>query len=220
MIWKYKNLKVYYRSELDGGGRYLAQPMSEFIRQYLPFSDQCQKSFEWCCGPAFIGFTLIAENICKQICLVDINPKAIECVQKTVAENKLGHRINYYISDNLNAIPKKERFDLVIGNPPMYCDSGALCSHDPEWGTRRAFYANISNYLNKDAFLFISEVEPFKENIIIQGDPVTHRQCPRPPIEDFKEMIENSGLHYVETIPYMTLEKERVKMYLVISRRM
>ncbi len=214
-------MKVYYRQELDGGGRYLARPMTEFIRQYSAGSELRRKAFEWCCGPAFIGFSLIAENVCKCICLADINPEAVKCIQKTVAENRLEHRVTYYASDNFNAIPRSESFDFVIGNPPMHYNSGPLknlCFHDPGWSIRQLFYANVLKYLNKGAFLFISEAEPFKKNLYIPGSPVPHRQCPRPPLDDFMEMIEDSGLRYVDTVRYMTLEKERLGMYLVISK--
>jgi len=43
-------------------------------------------------------------------------------VQRTITENHLEKQVSVYTSDNFAAIPKTEKFDLVVANPPNYCN--------------------------------------------------------------------------------------------------
>ena len=126
----YGDIQVNYRDHLDGGGR-------TFGIDYLPlFHDlgmpRQARVFEWCAGPGFIGFGLLGHGFCDTLCLADINPEAVEACRRTVAQNGLAERVAVYRSDNLDAIPTSERWDLVVGNPPHFSDisPGELRFHD------------------------------------------------------------------------------------------
>ena len=46
--------------------------------------------YEWCAGPAFIGFSLLGHGLAETLCLADINPEAVEACRRTIADNRPG----------------------------------------------------------------------------------------------------------------------------------
>jgi Methyltransferase small domain len=112
--------RVSYKNHLDGGGRGFGQ---DFIPLLLHYSLPRQaRAFEWCAGPGFIGFSLLAHGLCETLCLADINPEAVQACQCTIADNALSDRASVYCSDNLRNIPPTEQWDLVVSNPPHFID--------------------------------------------------------------------------------------------------
>ena len=100
------------------------------------------RAYEWCAGPGFIGFSLLAHGLCETLCLADVNPEAVAACRRTVRENALDDRVSVYRSDNLADIPAAERWDLVVSNPPHFDDRspGQLRYHDPRWSIHRGFF--------------------------------------------------------------------------------
>ena len=94
-----------------------------------------KRVFEWCCGPGFIGFSMLGNGFCETLCLSDINPKAVASCHHTVRVNKLSDRVSAYQSDNLKGIPRSEIWNLIVSNPPHFIDQyeGDIRAHDPEW---------------------------------------------------------------------------------------
>ena len=82
-IWSHKGLRIHYLRELDGSGRSLVRPYLNFFRTHVFDRPVFGRAFEWCSGPAFIGFSLLAEGICERLCLADINPIAVETLRRT-----------------------------------------------------------------------------------------------------------------------------------------
>jgi len=181
----------------------------------LPF--EC--CYEWCSGPGFIGFALLAAKLCNRLVLADINPEAVALAKQTIKNNNLEDTVRVYQSDNLNLIPVEEKFDLVVNNPPnYYCINplhpsynhfvGDLRPNDTEWRIHRDFYKNIRRFLNKTAVLCIEEVDPYatkcfmpnagNESALWGPEPFDIR--PREPILDFREMIASGGLIFDETV--------------------
>src|SRR6202044_4038377 len=67
-------IDISYRSELDGGG-------TDFGQQFIPVlrsrgMPKQKRAFEWCCGPGFIGFSMLRHGLWEILCLSDINPAA------------------------------------------------------------------------------------------------------------------------------------------------
>jgi hypothetical protein len=227
LLWRHNDLQVYYYPELDGGGTILADSFVTFVTELAP-GKKYNKIFEWGCGPGFIGFALLAEGMCQRLCLSDINPVAIECVRRTIAENDLQDQVSCYVSDNFNSIPLDERFDLVVTNPPNFFainpkhflyDSfkDDLRPNDPGWQIHKSFYANVGKYLNRGALLCVSEVEPFKSRVCIpRSEPEPWDIRPGSPLEDFKSMIQAGGLTYLDAVHYTTMEGG-VEMWMLIS---
>ena len=73
------------------------------------------RTFEWCAGPGFIGFSLLGAGLTETLCLADINPQAVAACRRTINDNALAARANVYKSDNLANIPQSEQWDLVVG---------------------------------------------------------------------------------------------------------
>ncbi len=176
----YKGISVCYTRPLDGGGRTFGQ---DYLK-VLPFRiGRRERVFEWCTGPGFIGFSLLAHGLCDTLCLADINPAAIAACETTIRENGLEDRVTLYHSDCLDQIPETEAWDLVVGNPPH---SGIrrdiphrppeLLYFDENWTVHKRFYASVGRFLKPQAVILIIECVRWSE------------------AEDFRAMIEDSGL--------------------------
>ena len=74
-----------------------------------------------------------------------------------------------------------------------------------DWRVHEDFYANVGNYLNPGAVLYIMEIAPDQQTYTTPGfsEPLDLR--PRPPIEDFRRMIAAGGLVYEETAPFIRI---------------
>lgn len=179
---KYGNLKVSYLPALDGGGMTFGQKYVDVVREKLGHVGHV---FEYCAGPGFIGFSLLAHGLCDRLTLADINPEAVEAVRVTIAENGLQDRVKVYQSDCLDQIPQSERWDLVVSNPPhfdgdaqSYRESIRLI--DPGLMIHQRFYREVKKFLNEGASII------FQENA-----HATSRAY-------FDQMIAGAGLQVVE----------------------
>jgi len=181
---EFQGIKVYYTKELDGGGAGFGQDYIDFIRKNFPPQERI---FEWCSGPGFIGFSLLAHGLCKTLCLADINPLAIQACSKTIRLNNLESKVTVYLSDNLKDIPSSEKWNLVVGNPPHFnrvCTkkrSPEIIFLDKDWALHRQFYKDVGKFLKQNGTLLI------QENSL------------RSSVESFREMIESNGFSIVDT---------------------
>ena len=117
------------------------------------------RAFEWCAGPGFIGFSLLAQGLCDTLCLADVNPEAIAACQRSIARNRLEAKVAVYLSDNLEDIPASEQWDLVVSNPPHFIDSGIghLRYHDPDWRVHRGFFETVARHLKPGGVVVLQE---------------------------------------------------------------
>ncbi len=181
-------ITVYYKKHLDGGGRGIGQGFIPFLQSRgMP---KQRRVFEWCAGPGFIGFSLLAHELCETLCLADINPDSVAACRRTVEANQLGDRVSVYHSDNLKSIPSSERWDLVVSNPPHFAEayidgcrtdeySGDLRAYDPEWSVHREFFATVKTFLAPGGVIILQE----------NGAGST--------VETFRGMIEQAGLEII-----------------------
>lgn len=183
----FANLDIYYTPELDGGGISFAQDYVACVRQRFGPVERC---FEWCAGPGFIGFAILAHELCHSLCLADINPKAVAACQETVRRNRLEDRVTVYLSDCLEQIPTTEQWDLVVGNPPHF-HTPARHAHfgpktlymDENWAIHQRFYQQIKPYMRLSGHILIAEHSRFST------------------LEMFRPLIENNGLQLMGTLP-------------------
>jgi SAM-dependent methyltransferase len=176
---KCSGMNVHFKKHLDGGGSTFGQDLVDFLElRHMP---RQQRVFEWCAGPGFIGFSLLARGLAQTLCLADVNPEAVEACRRTVAANALADRVSVYRSDGLNGIPASERWDLVVANPPHFVDDwiGDLRSYDDGWRVHREFFANIGRFLNPGGVIVLQENN--------RGSTA----------ETFRPLIEQSGLETV-----------------------
>jgi predicted RNA methylase len=178
----YRGLSVSYLPVLDGGGMTFGQQYLDVIKNRV---GKVGHVFEYCAGPGFIGFSLLAHGLCDRLTLADINPEAVKAVRATIAENHLEDRVSVYESDCLAQIPDCERWDLVVSNPPHFDGSDqeyqdAIRLVDPGWIIHKNFYRDVKKFLNKGA------------SIIFQENAHATRR------EDFEQMIRDNGLTLVD----------------------
>lgn len=160
-------INVKFTDDLNGGG---VINHSDFVialkKKYNNrVFDNCM---EWCSGPGFIGFSILATKICNNLTLADKHTPAIESAQLTIAENNL-HNVTTFVSDNFSNIPCDLRFDLIVGNPPHYNSSLYLKHHpewksideriyrDTDWNTHRTFFKEVKNYLAPNGKILLVE---------------------------------------------------------------
>jgi hypothetical protein len=217
--WEYAGLRIFYTPAVDGLGRNFVEHFIARLTKSKP-ADGFQSGFEWCCGPGFVGFALLAHGICQRFCFADINPAAIECVRRTAEENHLSDRVHYLVSDNLQSIPREPQFDLVVGVPPAFFAPNPLHPmfslgidrrhSDRGWAIHRAFYGDLADYVVDKAQIVVLEVDPRATKAFTRGvngefihpEPIDLR--PRAPIEDFDRMIRAGGLQIDEVEHFKT----------------
>lgn len=167
---------------------------SGFGQQYIPVVKEkigrVNHIFEFCAGPGFIGFSLLANNLCEKLTLTDVNPEAVELCKETVKNNNLESRVSVYASDCLDNIPEAEKWDLVVGNPPHWVcvDENErqkdILSFDPNLEIHRKFYQDIKKFLKPSGSVLLQENKKATS------------------IGDFREMIEGNGLKIIDVFQY------------------
>ena len=225
MIFTNDGLKVHYETSLDGSGSWFARSYVDWIRKSdRPHYKRC---FEWCAGPAFIGFSLLHGGVVDELVLADINPEVRPWIEKTRESNNL--EFTYYESDNFKQVPEHEKFDLVVGNSPSYVGinpenpqyekmKNDIRANDQGWRIHEEFYLNVRKHLNPGADLLISEVEPLKTEVYLRstGTETPYDVRPTEALSEWKKMIEKGGLEYVGMDKYMDFDG--AGMYLVRSK--
>lgn len=199
----FNGIEVLYTPEIDGGGSGYGQDYIPFIQSHYPRQNRV---FEWCAGPGFIGFSILAHDLCDTLCLADVNPAAVEAARQTIAANGLEDRVTVYQSDGLADIPATERWDLVVANPPHSgtdekierINRTTLVYQDVDWKLHRDFYGNVGRFLAPGGELLIQENSMFSS------------------VEVFRPMIEGSGFEIVESPECETTYK---KCYYYIRSR-
>lgn len=200
-----KSIRVYYHPDLHGGGMDFGQ---DFLKEVKEKFGKVDSLCEFACGPGFIGFSLLAHGLCKKLCLIDINPKAIKVCIKTIKANGIQDVCTTYVSDGLSEVPKKEKWDLVVSNPPMF--NGTENAHkkdllgiDPNWRIHKEFYKNVHKHLNQDgSALFVESLNGSNGKF-------------------WKKMIVEAGLEFVGSYQkkqnLLKLLKKLVKIILAIN---
>lgn len=150
---------VTYDSTEDGGGTWFGQ---DYVRQLKRYGRRFDRCLEWCSGPGFIGFALLAHGICQNLTLMDRYELSADSVAQTVQRNLCVDRVRFHNVDRVGALPDHERFDLVVANPPHYLECPGDANYqriavDVDWQAHREFFANIGSYLNPDAVILLQE---------------------------------------------------------------
>ena len=154
---RFAGVSVSYKPHLDGGGSTFGQDFIPLLRaRGMP---KQQRAYEWCAGPGFIGFSLLAHGLAETLCLADVNPEAVAACRRTVRTNALADRVAVHQSDNLAGIPASERWDLVVSNPPHFVDRspGQIRYHDPDWSVHRGFFGAVGRHLNPGGVIVLQE---------------------------------------------------------------
>lgn len=179
---KYKDIEVSFLWRLNGGGIIFAHEFVHIVSQKI---GKVGHVFEYCAGPGFIGFSLLANGLCDRLTVADVNPLAVDVLKDTVKNNHLEDRVSVYQSDCLDAIPSTEQWDLVVGNPPWVLDTKnmkeiAVC--DPDGRVHKKFFQDI------------------KKHLVPQGSILFIESTWYTSAGSFKEMVESNGLTFREIL--------------------
>lgn len=181
---RYGDIAVSYLPELDGGGMTFGQDFVPLVRERF---GRVPHVFEFCAGPGFIGFSLLAHGLCERLTLADVNPAAVRACEHTVRANRLEDRVRVYEADVLCGIPESERWDLVVGNPPHFDASEESYDEarrliDPGFRIHRAFYRDVGAHLVPGGSVVLQENRHASDG------------------ETFAEMIHAGGLTLVDLV--------------------
>jgi methylase of polypeptide subunit release factors len=143
------------------------------------------KVLDICCGVGIVGMTIFSrlgkELTVKQVALADINIFNLNSLRRTLAVNHLDHllgdRIACYLSEGLSHIPRGERFDLIVSNPPHYfvpdrtkegLSPGRLGTYDAGWSFHKSFYEECHEYLtDKGEVWFLENSAGASEEVLL-----------------------------------------------------
>lgn len=184
---KYNDIEVIYKTNLHGGGIRFGQQFIPVVKEKFGHIGHV---FEFCAGPGFIGFSLLANKLCDKLTLADVNPEAIKVCNETIKKNGLELVVSTYISDCLDDIPETEKWDLVVGNPPhVFCATEDeykkdIILFDPNFSIHKRFYRDIHKFLKPTGSVLLQE----------------HTESTS--IADFKEIIEKNGLKIIDVFSY------------------
>jgi methylase of polypeptide subunit release factors len=214
-IWKVNELDVYYTNETNGGGDAFAEDYCNIIDGL--YGDRVFKNaLEWCSGPGFIGYAILATGLCNRITFNDIHQPALDMAELTKLKNPLfADKISIYQGSTLECISESEKFDLVVANPPHYLskqDASVSLGYDrmgiqigernaekvvdPFWKAHINFYNSIKKRLAPDGIILIQENQ--------SGSPYR--------AGNFSHMIENAGLKIVREISSLELYDTETSM--------
>lgn len=198
-----QHLTVFYNDDIYGFGDTVGQDLPAIIR--CLYSDRkFHHALDWCCGAGFFGYRLLHDGICQRLCLMDHNPVAIEACIYTAQHDKntVDPLPTFVTGSRLNCLPKGQKFDLVVGNPPparqplFPSDAQQLFNSifvDWNLDTHRDFFANIAEYLSEDGvILLVKEGNTIWEMIPwIEAGKLQIKRV-------FRERAHNSSVWYLE----------------------
>ncbi len=154
--WKhvsYNGTRVYFKKHLDGGGNDFGQDVIAFLKlRQIP---RQQRIFEWCAGPGFIGFSLLAHGLAETLCLADVNPEAVEACRRTVRENGLDSGSRFIVPIIWPIFQRRKRGTSSSAIRRIWPMTGsATCALMTAVGTFIATFSQESSaFLNRAALL-------------------------------------------------------------------
>lgn len=177
---------IFYTKETDGGGSWFGQEYIDIIKHRYP-TKVFNNCYEWCSGPGFIGYSILANNLCNNLWLTDIYYPAILLAKETAlhSTNKWNNNVTIYLLEDLALLPTTAMFDLIVSNPPHFVDTvsedsnrNRICT-DLNWTAHKNFFANIKSHLSKDGIILLQEnmlgstIESFSPFIEAAGLKIT-----------------------------------------------
>lgn len=205
----YNGLVVFDRPEFHGEGITIGQ---DYVRALLELGfKRCENIFEFCSGPGYIGYSLLAQGFCEKLTLADINPLALEMTRKTAKYNNIEHLVNIYESDVFDNIPETEKWDLVVSNPPHFplemkmgnTEEGEvnLKAYDEGWELHKKFYRDLKKHIKPGGHVVIQENT--------QGGM---------DLETFRPMIEENGGKIIDWVQSKDVTGKTNPMYYLVSQ--
>jgi len=156
---------VYYTPEVDIDGFRCCDQFAKLIRQ-TGSKKQYTRTHEYCCGHGAIGFKILESNLTQHLVLSDKYIPAIECCNLSVSENQLHDQVCVYPVESLTQMPKHEKWDLFVANPPWRPEIKPGPELDPHlerkmfdvgWKVHQDMFQNIGQHLLPGADIYLYE---------------------------------------------------------------
>ena len=198
----YHGLLVFDREDLNGGGLWQAQ---NYSRALLEFGvGPCKRIFDFCAGPGYVGYYLLASGYCKTLAMADINPAATDVARYTAEYNRIEEIVSIYTSDALQQIPESEKWDLVVGNMPIPAKdaalSGNIIDYDVQGTLHSRFYGSVRKFMKPGGLILT----------------LNTRKDSSP--ESFRPMIEDGGGEIAQTLIQKDFRGVESDRYWLLSR--
>lgn len=146
-------------------------PIGELIQNHFEpwLPKEPESILDMCTGSGCIGIACGLEFPNTSIDLADISPEALLVAEENIARHNLSKKAHTYTSDLFNEIPKENRYDLIVSNPPYvdkedYDEMPTEFHHEPSLGLvsgldgldacRRILRDSLS-YLNDQGILIV-----------------------------------------------------------------
>lgn len=175
-----KDWEIKFPIILEGGG---VEQRVFFAKKVQATGKNYKRAFEWCAGMGIIGYDLLSKGYCDHIVFNDKFPLAIDTCLENAKNNNITTLVTGYIGDSISTIPKSEKWDLVVANPPHTAsregweraaresfaannaepwepelfDNWARLIVDEDWKSHVDFFKHLKDYLLPDADVFICE---------------------------------------------------------------
>ena len=200
----YLGIDVYYESNLNGGGMDFGQDYITVIQNR--YAGKCfEHTYEFCAGPGFIGFSILAHGLTKKLCLSDKFTPAYESMCRTVKENSLEHKVNCFNVEGVKDVAASG-FDLVVSNPPHFLNKCEWLTHiddriyiDENWNVHREFYKNISTKMTDDGIILIQENALGSEPEMFEP-MIKEARLKISDVFSMKEIKGNDKIYYLEVV--------------------
>lgn len=187
-IFNVGNYSIFYESNQNGGGMHFGQDYINVIKDR--YSGRIFKlAYEFCCGPAYIGFSLLEAGVVEELVLSDIHPAAFSSIEKTREFNNVSNKAEFFLQAGVADLPI-QNIDLCVSNPPHFLNKVGWLSHieeriyrDQDWAIHREFYRNIKSKMSPDGVILM------QENALGSS------------LHDFEEMIDSAGLVVTDMFP-------------------
>ena len=212
-IFKVEGSDIFYTPETNGGGDHFFPEYYDLVSE---FYGRVGHLMEWCSGPGFIGYGMMACNICDHLTLLVKLKPAVDIAKKTAENSFIKHGLDFvdtetiyhrrvfprttvYHSDTCSVL-SDHKIDLVVGNPPHFeCKEDAIKALSKLGGTP-LFNDHLSEILldsnwdaHRDMFDEVSTRLSDDGIICLQ----LHSGGSSP--DTFKSMIEESGMRITAT---------------------
>jgi predicted RNA methylase len=155
----YDGLAVFDRPEQHRGGMAFGRDFPRVLNELGV--GRCRRLFEFCAGPGYIGYSLLAAGWCETLALSDVEAGAIATARHTAAYNGLEDRVSAYVSDALDQIPETEQWDVVVANPPHFLPDPSrpddIQVFDRDWSVHRRFYAAVERHMRPGGLVVVVE---------------------------------------------------------------
>ena len=212
-IFRVDGSDIFYTPETNGGGDYF---FGEYLNLVMENYGRVHHLMEWCSGPGFIGYGMMACNVCDHLTLLDKFEPAVEVAKKTAENSFIKHgldiidtetvyhrrvfpRTTIYHSDTCSVL-SDYKLDLVVGNPPHFeCKEDAIKALSKLGGTP-LFNDHLSEILldpNWDAHR-----DMFKEvstRLSDDGTICLQLHSGGSSADTFRSMVEEAGLRITAT---------------------